>query len=96
MTRHYYAEYCPWGTDTISDGDYCAVFDSRADRDKWVDTCNRDSDGVDVRFYAQSITAKRARAVYDLRHAGDLVDWDDLAGDYAVVTACGRKDWSRL
>lgn len=61
MKRHYYAEYSPYGIDTVSDIDKCYVFESRDERDCWVDRQNTDYDN-----YAQAITAKYARAIYNL------------------------------
>ena len=36
MARKYYAEECPYGLTTISDGDTCYVFESRMERDCFV------------------------------------------------------------
>lgn len=34
--KNYYAEYCPYGRNTMSEGDRLQVFSSREERDKWV------------------------------------------------------------
>lgn len=37
MNKHYYAEYCPYGIDTLSHGDTLMQFDTREERDEMVE-----------------------------------------------------------
>lgn len=57
MKKHYYAEYCPYGWQTVSEYDRLKVFSSRKERDEWVVYYN----GV-----ANAMTYKTARARYGL------------------------------
>lgn len=80
MTRHYYAEYCPWGTNTISRDDELYRFDSRAARDEFVESCNANSDGIDVPFCVDAVTlAGYVRRRYDVSlFSRDLGGWRDF------------------
>lgn len=40
VSRHYYAEFSPYGIRTLSEGDRLMRFDSREERDAMVDTIN--------------------------------------------------------
>lgn len=43
-TRHYYAEWRPYGTNTLSWGMELYRFDSREERDEWVERMNEYGD----------------------------------------------------
>lgn len=61
----FYAEFCPYGTRTISDGDTLMQFDTREERDEMVERLNgmnfEQTDGV-----AAAVTTREARHRYNL------------------------------
>lgn len=65
QVHHWYVEWCPYGTRTISSIDTCVRFDSQAERDHWVDVINRSMaeyvDGI-----ARAMTRDEARKNYRL------------------------------
>ena len=76
----FYAEFCPFGTKTISDGDTLMGFDSREERDEMVKRFNADGDDV-----AQAVTVREVSHRYDVRKFRD-----DPSGDY-----CHEVEWLR-
>lgn len=73
----FYAEFCPFGTKTISDGDTLMAFDTREERDEMVERINAvvDIDARDDR--AQAVTVREVAHRYDVRKFRD-----DPFGDY--------------
>lgn len=67
----YYAEFCPSGTKTISDGDTLMGFDTREERDEMVDRINAvvDIEAMDDR--AQAVTVREVSHRYDIRKFRD-------------------------
>ena len=72
--KHYYAEYSPYGIQTVSEGMQLYRFDTRAERDEWVERMNsRDP-------YRGTWSAATTREV---SHRYDLRRFDrDPFGDY--------------
>lgn len=62
----FYAEFCPFGTKTISDGDTLMGFDSRDERDEMVERLNADGDDR-----AQAVTVREVSHRYDVRKFRD-------------------------
>lgn len=74
----YYAEFHAYGLGTISDGDCLARFDTKAERDEWIERIN-DKDGAHLR-HEMSWEAVTTREV---GHRYDLSKFDnDPYGDY--------------
>ena len=73
----FYAEFCPRGTKTISDGDTLMAFDTREERDEMVDRINAvvDIEASDDR--AQAVTVREVSHRYDVRKFRN-----DPSGDY--------------
>lgn len=69
----FYAEFCPYGTKTISDGDTLMAFDTREERDDMVERINAEHD----EDHAQAVTTREVSHRYDLRKFRD-----DPFGDY--------------
>lgn len=71
-TRHaYYAEFCPYGLNSISDGDRLMVFDSAEERDEMVERLNKcDGNRHIVEGVACAITRKEASRIYRLQDFG--------------------------
>lgn len=67
MKKHnrYYAEHCPYGVSTISDGDTLMIFETREERDEMVERLNNaDKYGREV---ARAILRKDAASLYRLQ-----------------------------
>lgn len=64
----FYAEFCPFGTRTISEGDTLMAFDTREERDEMVDRIN---DDVDIDCRAQPVTTREVAHRYDIRKFRD-------------------------
>lgn len=57
MSRHYYAEYAPYGIRTKSEADRAIRFDTREERDAWV----AEDPAPEENATRQAITAAQAR-----------------------------------
>ena len=64
----YYAEYHPYGIDTVSDGMELAAFDSMEDRAEWVDRMNAYHD----KDKWVAVTTREAARKFDVRKFNDL------------------------
>lgn len=84
-TRHYYAEFCPYGTDTISDGDTLMRFATREERDDMVKRIN-DADGD----RAQAVTLAEVSHRYNVRKFFDDPFGDCVREVDGLKTCAGR------
>ena len=73
----YYAEFCPFGTKTISDGDTIMGFDTREERDEMVERINSAVDIEARGDRAQAVTVREVAHRYDIRKFRN-----DPFGDY--------------
>lgn len=67
----FYAEYLPWGTNSISDGDTLMRFETRRERDEMVERLSATTQAVTTREVAHRYNLKdfysdRCREVYGL------------------------------
>lgn len=92
----FYAEFCPFGTKTISHGDTLMGFDTREERDEMVERINAiydDRTHGDDR--AQAVTVREVSHRYDVRKFRD-----DPFGDYCHevngVRTCKGKPFSEI
>lgn len=60
----FYAEFCPYGIHTISDGDTLMAFDTREERDEMVDRIN-DSSSEITEDYADAVTTREVAHKYN-------------------------------
>lgn len=67
----FYAEYCPFGTTTISDSDTLMGFDTREERDEMVDRINAVVDIEESDDRAQAVTVREVAHRYDVRKFRD-------------------------
>lgn len=72
--RHYYAEWCPYGVDTISYDDQLCQFRTRDDRDDFVAMCNRSADYYGHDF-AAPVTLRQVAHKYPFRSI--WADWHE-------------------
>lgn len=69
--RRWYAEHCPYGLNTISDGDTLMVFDTPEERDWMVDELNGDVRNQHIiEGVARAITRKEAAKTYRTQDLG--------------------------
>lgn len=61
MTRHYYAENCVYGINSLSEDDTLLRFDSRAERDAWV---------AEDEEHRQAVTLSEERSRYSVEYFG--------------------------
>lgn len=75
--RHWYAEYRPYGTDTMFRGDSCHRFATKALRDEYVrrQDAADEADGAELvgDYHAQAIDARTARRRYSMEF-GNILD----------------------
>lgn len=87
----FYAEFCPFGTKTISHGDTLMGFDTREERDEMVERINAEHD----EDHAQAVTTREVAHRYDIRKFRD-----DPFGDYCHevngVRTCKGKPFSEI
>ena len=62
----FYAEFCPYGTHTISDGDTLMAFDTREERDEMVDRIN-DANSEMVDGCAVAVTTREVAHRYNFK-----------------------------
>ena len=67
----FYAEYCPFGTKTIIDGDTLMGFDTREERDEMVECINAAVDIEVMDDRAQAVTVREVSRRYDVRKFRD-------------------------
>lgn len=67
----FYAEFCPYGTKTISGGDTLMGFDSREERDEMVERINAVPDIGVSGDRAQAVTVREVSHRYDVRKFRD-------------------------
>lgn len=60
----FYAEFCPYGIHTISDGDTLMAFDTREERDEMVDRIN-DAPSEITEDYADAVTTREVAHKYN-------------------------------
>lgn len=60
----FYAEFCPYGIHTISDGDTLMAFDTREERDEMVDRIN-DAPSEITESYADAVTRREVAHRYN-------------------------------
>lgn len=68
----FYAEFCPYGINTISCGDTLMAFETREERDEMVGRINLANELNNPEGCAQAVTTREARHRYnlnDLRYA---------------------------
>lgn len=70
MTRHYYAEYCPYGVNTLSGSDELHRYDTKRQRDEAV------ASGNDGAGYAHEMKWE-AVTLRDVAHRYRLADFGD-------------------
>lgn len=63
----FYAEFCPCGITTISEGDTLMGFDTREERDEMVERINADVDIEARGDRAQAVTVREVAHRYDVR-----------------------------
>lgn len=73
----FYAEFCPCGITTISDGDKLMGFDTREERDEMVERLNAVVDIEESGDRAQAVTVREVAHRYDVRKFTN-----DPYGDY--------------
>lgn len=70
-TRRYYAEFCPYGLNSISDGDRLMVFDSAEERNEMVERLNKcDRNWHIVEGVACAISREEASRTYRVQDFG--------------------------
>ena len=65
--QHYYAEFRPYGIRTISEGMQLYRFDTRAERDEWVERMSRYPYCHPYRHQWHAVTVREISHRYDLR-----------------------------
>lgn len=63
--RHYYAEFCQYGSKVISDGDTLMRFETREERDEIVKRINETNQSTDEKAIAVTLSSVNHR--YDVR-----------------------------
>ena len=97
--RAAYAEYCPYGLNTLSTGDRVIKFATAADRDEWVAALNDYTDRVEG--VARAITRAEAAKTYRMQDIERCCDGSRIREDresfaYASLYASAwRRDYER-
>ncbi len=86
MKKHnrYYAEYCPYGVHSMSEGDTLMIFETREERDEMVKRLNTFEV---IEPVAQAITRKDAASLYRLQ---DLNNADNMREVKGLRTCADR------
>ena len=82
--RHYYAEFCQYGSKTISDGDTLMRFETREERDEIVKRINETNTELDDKAIPVTLSSVSHR--YDARK----FDTDECDEVYGMRTCTGR------
>lgn len=82
--RHYYAEFCKYGSKVISDGDTLMRFETREERDEIVKRINETNQSIDEKAIAVNLSSVSHR--YDVRK----FDTDECDEVYGMRTCAGR------
>lgn len=81
-TTIYFAESCPYGIDTLSDGDQLVRFDSAPERDAWVAADHR-TDSTPTRRALCALDVDRIKALGGALSAGIVRDGVFVPPEYA-------------
>lgn len=82
--RHYYAEFCQYGSKVISDGDTLMRFETREERNEIVKRINKTNQFTDEKAIA--VTLSSFSHCYDVRK----FDTDECDEVYGMRTCTGR------
>ena len=82
--RHYYAEFCQYGSKSISDDDTLMRFETQEERDEIVKRINEMNQSTDEKAIAVTLSAVSHR--YDTRK----FDTDECNEVYGMLTCAGR------
>lgn len=82
--RHYYAEFCEYGSKVISDGDTLMRFETREERDEIVKRINETNTELDDKAIPVALSSVSHR--YDVRK----FDTDECDEVYGMRTCSGR------
>lgn len=82
--RHYYAEFCQYGSKVISDGDTLMRFETWKERDEIVKRINETNQSTDEKAIAVTLSSVSNR--YDVRK----FDTDECNEVYGMRTCTGR------
>lgn len=74
--RHYYAEFCPYGTDTMSEYDQLRRFNSCAERNRFVVTCNEIANAHGYNDVAEAVTLASRLHRYPAKSAN--AEWFEI------------------
>lgn len=86
----FYAEFCPYGTRTISDDDTLMAFDTREERDEMVDRIN-DAHSETIEGCAEAVTTR------DVAHRYNFNDFrNGNASEVPYLRTCHGKCFSEI